>query len=83
MGGNGHVTPNSSLGSNVQVNIIESPGSGKSGTTQTSESGGKTIIDVFVEQVKGAIAKDIGSGGMVAGAMESQYGLNRAAGAWR
>lgn len=70
-------------GSNVQVNVIESPGSAKSGTTQTSESGGKTIIDVFVEQVKGAIAKDIGSGGMVAGAMESQYGLNRAAGAWR
>ena len=41
------------------------------------------MIDVMIETVKDAIAGDISSGGKVAGAMENQYGLNRAAGAWR
>lgn len=68
---------------NLQVNIIESPGNKKNGTTSARDEGGKTIIDVFVEQVKGALIADVGSGGTFAGAMEGQYGLNRAAGAWR
>lgn len=69
-------------GSNVIVNVIES--NDKAGTQQQRQgSGGENIIDVFVAKVKGDLIKDIGSGGSLAGAMESQYALNRSAGAWR
>lgn len=69
-------------GANVIVNVIES--NEKAGTQQQRQgSGGENIIDVFVAKIKGDLIKDIGSGGSLAGAMESQYALNRSAGAWR
>ena len=67
----------------VTVNVINNA-SGTKATQQTRQgAGGESIIDVVIETVKSAIASDIGSGGVVASAMEGQYGLNRAAGAWR
>lgn len=69
-------------GTNVTVNVIES--NEKAGTQQQRQgSGGENIIDIFVAKVKGDLIKDIGSGGSLAGAIESQYALNRSAGAWR
>ena len=62
----------------VTVNVFNSAGGAKvEKQTQRSDGNGGSIIDVFL----GAVAKDIQSGGQVAGAMQGQYGLNRAAGA--
>lgn len=80
----GTVIPNHALGgggSPVVVNVIESPGNG--GTTQTRQEGNTRILDVFVEQVKQAVASDISRGsGAIPAALGSTYGLNRAAGAY-
>jgi lambda family phage tail tape measure protein len=66
-------------GSNVVVNVIESPGKG--GQQQQRSEGGMKIIDVFVEQIKSAIAGDISRGsGAVPAALAGTYGLNRVAG---
>ena len=74
----------SGSGSNVVVNLVESPGSGKGGSTSTSTgSNGEQIITVLVEKIKGDLIKDVGSGGSFASAMEGQYSLNRSSGAWR
>lgn len=68
-------------GANVVVNVIEAPGKG--GQQQRRNEGGVNIVDVFVEQVKSAIAGDIRRGsGAVPGALSSTYGLNRVAGAY-
>jgi hypothetical protein len=72
-----------SSGGSVEVNVINNVRGAQATQTTRQDAGGKTIIDVLIQQVKGAIASDIASGGSVAGAMEGQYGLNRAAGAWR
>ena len=74
----------SGAGSNVVVNLVEAPGSGKGGSTSTTTgSNGEQIIIVLVEKIKGDLIKDVGSGGSFASAMEGQYSLNRSAGAWR
>ena len=73
----------SGSGGGVTVNVVNNANGTQATQSARQDAGGKTIIDVMIETVKGAIAQDIGSGGMVAGAMENQYGLNRAAGAWR
>jgi lambda family phage tail tape measure protein len=68
-------------GSNVVVNVIESPGN--AGKQQQRSEGGMKIIDVFVEQIKSAIASDITRGsGAVPAALGQTYGLNRAAGSY-
>lgn len=72
-----------SSGGSVEVNVINNVRGAQATQTTRQDAGGKTIIDVLIQQVKGAIASDIANGGSVAGAMEGQYGLNRAAGAWR
>ena len=67
----------------VTVNVINNA-SGTKATQQTrQDAGGKTIVDVVIEQVRNAMIGDIGKGGALAGALESQYALNRSAGAWR
>ena len=64
-------------GANVTVNVIESPS--KAGTTSRRNENGSNIIDVFVAQVKSAVASDVvNGGGVVSTAFESVYGLNRA-----
>ena len=63
------------------INIIEAPGKG--GQVNQRSQGGASVIDIMVEQIKGAIAQDINSGnGSVPRAMASTYGLNRVAGAY-
>jgi len=63
------------------INIIEAPGKG--GQVSQRREGGANVIDIMVEQIKGAIAADIrmGSGAMPS-AMAATYGLNRVAGAY-
>lgn len=69
-------------GSNVVINVIEAPGKGGQQEQRTDSSGTK-FIDVFVEQVKSAIAGDISRGnGAVPAAISSTYGLNRVAGSY-
>lgn len=65
----------------VTVNVIESPGNG--GQTRTRNEGGQSIVEVLVEQVKSRMIGDVRSRGDFSAALESQFGLNRAAGALR
>ncbi len=68
-------------GSNVVVNVIESPGNG--GKTQQRQENGVNILDVMVEQIKSSIASDINRGnGVVPQAITKSYGLSRAPGAY-
>jgi lambda family phage tail tape measure protein len=79
----GTIVPNHALGgSNVTVNVIED--SSKAGTQQQrTTAGGGNVTDVFVAQVKAAIASDISRGsGAIPGAMQQAYGMNRVAGAY-
>lgn len=67
---------------NVTVNVYNESGS-TSRTERRSDGRGGSVIDVFIEQVKGAIAGDIASGnGAVPSAMERTYGMRRMAGAY-
>jgi hypothetical protein len=69
-------------GANVTVNVINNAGA-ETRTEKRSDGKGGSIIDVFIDQVRGAIASDISLGsGPVPAAMQSSYGLNRAAGAY-
>lgn len=79
----GTIIPNSKFGggSDIVVNIIESPGNG--GQTARRSTGGVDYLDVFVEKVKNSLAGDITRGaGVVPNAMASTYGLNRVAGVY-
>jgi len=70
-------------GSNVTVNVINNANGTQASTRETKDSGGNRMIEVFIDQVKGAIAGDITRGdGAVPSAMASTYGLNRVAGAY-
>ena len=69
-------------GGGVVVNLIESPGNGGKVERRQDNNGGN-VLDVFVEQIKGAIAGDIARGdGAIPAAMGRTYGLNRVAGAY-
>lgn len=66
----------------VTVNVYNESGS-TARTERRSDGRGGSVIDVFIEQVKGAIAGDIASGnGAVPSAMERTYGMRRMAGAY-
>lgn len=66
----------------VTVNVYNESGS-SARTERRSDGRGGSVIDVFIEQVKGAIAGDIASGnGAVPSAMERTYGMRRMAGAY-
>ena len=67
-------------GTNVVVNVVESPGNG--GKTKERTEGNTRIVDVLVEQIKSAVAQDFMTGGNIAKSAERTYGLNRAAGAY-
>lgn len=63
----------------LTVNIIEN--SSKAGQVEQRRSGGQNMLDVFVAQVRSALASDIASGsGPVPQALANTYGLNRAVG---
>jgi hypothetical protein len=71
-------------GSGVTVNIIESPGGKDAGSVnQRRGADGENIIDVVVEQIRGALSREITRGEGLAVPLERRYGLNAAAGAWR
>ena len=69
------------LNPKVEVHIHEEPGKG--GQVEERADGNVRIIDVFVDQVRGALIQDVGRDGPFARALESQYGLNRAPGGYR
>ena len=70
-------------GGNVQVNVYNNTSGTQATTRQRTGAGGANIVDVIIEQVKGAIAGDIARGnGSIPAAMSSTYGLNRVAGAY-
>lgn len=70
-------------GGNVQV-IINNNATGTQATARESNDGqGNRVIEIMVEQIKGAIAGDISRGdGAIPTALASTYGLNRTAGAY-
>jgi lambda family phage tail tape measure protein len=73
----------SGLGTSVVVNVINNASGTQATSRERSDGSGGKIIDVLIEQVKGAIAGDIARGnGPVSGALASTYGLNRVAGAY-
>ena len=82
-GSDGKLGVQASGGGGVEVNVYNQGGGGVANVTQRQDDTGKTIIDVVIERAVGAVAGNIRSGGLVAGALEGTYGLNRAAGAWR
>ena len=70
-------------GANVVVNVINNVSGARATQTQRNDGNGNRIIDVFLEQVDAAMADNISRGnGKTPAAMESRYGLSRAAGAY-
>jgi len=71
------------VGASVQVNVINNASGTQAKASERSDGNGGRIIDVMIEQIKGAIASDISRGdGSIPAAMSRTYGLNRAAGAY-
>lgn len=65
----------------VQVNVINNAAGTQATTQKRTDNSGRSVIDVFIGQVKSAIASDISRGsGAIPAAMTSTYGLNRAPG---
>lgn len=81
-GPNGKLGVQASGGGGVTVNIIED--SSRAGQTQSrQEQGGASVLDVFVDRIRAAVAGDITRGnGPIPAAMAATYGLNRAAGGY-
>jgi len=67
-------------GGNVTVNVYAPEGSKVNKQQKTSEQG-DSIIDIFIEQAKQAVAGDIAAGGTAMNkAMEGRYGLAASSG---
>ncbi len=60
----------------VVVNVINNAGGVKVSQSKRNENG-SSIIDVVIDQVKGAVVDDIARGGSIADAMSNTFGLNR------
>ena len=74
------VSAEGSTGTNVTVNLIESPGNG--GQVNQTQNGNNLTLDIMVEKIESIIGRNISQGRGIAPTMERQYGLNRAAGAY-
>jgi len=68
-------------GTNVTVNLIESPGNGGQ-VNQSRDGSGNLTLDIMVEKIEAMIGRNIGKGRGLAPVLERQYGLGRAAGAY-
>ena len=82
--GEGVFTPGQmqAMGS-VTVNVINNAAGTRATQSQRSDGNGNRIIDVMLEQIDAAMADNISRGnGKTPAALESRYGLNRAAGAY-
>jgi lambda family phage tail tape measure protein len=70
-------------GGNVTVNVVNNAAGTQATAKERTDGGGNRFVDVFIEQIKGAIASDITRGsGAVPSAIQGTYGLNRTAGAY-
>lgn len=67
-------------GANITVNLIESPGNG--GQVNQRQEGENITLEIMVEKIEGMMGKNISKGRGIAGTIERQYGLSRAAGAY-
>lgn len=79
----GTIVPNSAIGggTSVTVNLIED--NSRAGQVQQRQSGGQSMLDVFVAQIRSVVAGDISTGrGPIPASLESTYGANRAVGAY-
>lgn len=74
------VKANGGSGVNVTVNLIESPGNG--GQVNQRQEGENITLEIMVEKIEGLMGKNISKGRGIAGTIERQYGLSRAAGAY-
>ena len=74
------VSADGAIGTNVVVNLIESPGNG--GQVNQTQSGNNLTLDIMVEKIEGMMGRNISQGRGIAPTMERQYGLNRAAGSY-
>ncbi|HAF00382.1 MAG TPA: hypothetical protein DCG63_03720 [Methylophilaceae bacterium] len=74
------VSAEGQTGTNVTINLIESPGNG--GQVNQSQNGNNLTLDIVVEKIEGMLGRNISQGRGIAPVMERQYGLNRAAGAY-
>lgn len=72
-------------GGDSKTVVIVNNNVGGSEVTKTERTGsnGENIIEVFINSVKNALIKDVGENGDFASALQGQYGVNRANGAWR
>lgn len=65
-------------GSNIQINVQNNgSGDGYQAKASTSESNGKTIIDIVVEKVKGSMHQDVKNNGTFSQTFANAYGLRR------
>ena len=80
-GPDGRLGVSGGAGGNVQVNIINNAAGTQATAQKRTDSSGRSVIDVFIAQVKSAIASDISRGsGTIPAAISTTYGLNRAPG---
>lgn len=71
-------------GAPVSVNVnVTTPSGTSTSVQQNRRQGGGLDLDILVEQVEGAMALSVGTGGGLAPTLEGQYGLNRVRGASR
>ena len=78
-GPNGKLGVQGGAGGGITVNLIEN--GSKAGQVEQRQSGGQNVVDIFVAQIRSAIAGDITRGsGPIPAALAGTYGLNRAAG---
>lgn len=78
-GPNGKLGVQGGAGGGITVNLIEN--SSRAGQVEQRQSGGQSVVDIFVAQIRAAIAGDITRGsGPIPAALAGTYGLNRAAG---
>jgi lambda family phage tail tape measure protein len=68
-------------GNNVTINVIEAQGT-KANVQQSQNPDGTISISVIIEQLYGAMNRDIQRGTGIAPTLERRYGLNRVAGAY-
>lgn len=70
-------------GSNVTVNVINNAKGTKATARERNDGQGNRMIDVFIEQIEQRLAGGVARGsGPLTSALQSTYGLNRAAGAY-
>ena len=65
-------------GSNIQINVQNNGASdGYQAKATSSESNGKTMIDIVIEKVKGSMSQDVKNNGSFSQTFANAYGLRR------